>query len=116
MFFYRTIVIVFVFSFFGWAESGFAQSPAKAAQSSCAPDTAERTLIVSLNYGTDRVNNGRIVKVKDSTVMLRYISPDIYYEGNSGFFTDLSFYRLTEPVQSWDETDASLGWEFIMFK
>jgi hypothetical protein len=71
----------------------------------------DRSLIVSTEYASDRVVYGR----KLSTA-LPNIAPSLSYEAPSGFYTNLTIYRLLQPVQKIYETDWNTGWDFTVTK
>jgi hypothetical protein len=74
-------------------------------------DSISRTLMISLEYGSDKTFLGRSAGEKQT-----YISPYIYYEAPSGFFTSIWRYRILSPYNRWDETDLTAGWELILSK
>jgi len=74
-------------------------------------NTDERSLIVSTEYASDRVVYGRKLNTA-----LPNIAPALSYDAPSGFSTNLTVYRLLEPVQKIYETDWSTGWDFDLSK
>jgi len=88
--------------------------PAKSLCAANAPDADTcfyRSLIISLDYGSDQSFHGRTASVK-----VPYLSPSIAYEAPSGFFCELMSDRILSPRNRWDEIDLGLGWRFFMFK
>jgi hypothetical protein len=71
----------------------------------------ERSLIISLDYSSDKIFYGRKGEEK-----VMYASPSVFYEAPSGFFTGLSTYRLIRPERYWDNSQLLLGLDFMLFK
>src|SRR4051812_21655016 len=77
-----------------------------------ANDSAERTLTVSLEYGTNRISYRK--KLLDQNV--HYYSPSLFYQAPSGFYSGIGAYHLQQPLNRWDETDLDAGWDIGLTK
>ncbi len=71
----------------------------------------ERSLILGLEYSSDKVFYGR---KREENVM--YISPSLFYQARSGFYTGFSSYRLIKPEKYWDQSRLMVGWDFSPFR
>ena len=71
----------------------------------------DRTLVLAIDYSSDRVFYGRR---SDNRIL--YYSPSLFYQGKSGFYSGLASYRLIKPVNRWDELQLTAGWDFPLFR
>src|SRR5207237_777354 len=74
--------------------------------------SAERSLVVSVEYGTDRASYRRKLLNQNNP----YYAPSLLYQAPSGFYSDISAYHLISPVSRWDEMDLNAGWDFHLSK
>lgn len=71
----------------------------------------DRTLVLAIDYSSDRVFNGR-----RSDDRILYYSPSLFYQGKSGFYTGFASYRIVKPVNRWDELQLTAGWDFSLLR
>lgn len=71
----------------------------------------ERSLILGVEYSSDKVFYGR----KGEERVL-YISPSLFYQGRSGFYTGFASYRLLKPEKYWDQSQLTAGWDFKLLQ
>jgi hypothetical protein len=74
------------------------------------PRPYERSLIINVDYASDKVFYGR-----KSAERIVYVSPSVLYNATSGFFAGLSSYRLIRPEHYWDNSRLMVGHDFTLF-
>ena len=71
----------------------------------------DRSLILSVEYSSDKVFYGRRTSER-----ILYIIPSLFYQGKSGFYTGFSSCRLIKPEKYWDQSQLMVGWDFSLAK
>ncbi len=89
----------------------FSSSASEKTDSSARQKPYDRSLVLGIEYSSDKVFYGR-----KSEERVLYISPSLFYQARSGFYTGFSSYRLLKPEKYWDQSQLIAGWDFSLWK